>query len=208
MHSGRKNHYTLEMEGKVIKLEPLEPNEVLKEQVNLRASLKNTTRKSEDEREKIERSKGEKSDNSRVEKGEENLSEESELSQEKREEIEKKVREKKEGKQKIESEDLSYSNVPNFSTFSSYFVSCEGTLGEENLKEQSKGENSSLENLEEQGTFSRESMGLIEQDQRKENLFEEFQGMNFFKGGNDGIQGDHQKIGGFIPNFKIHNMLM
>ncbi|XP_060209036.1 uncharacterized protein LOC132636273 [Lycium barbarum] len=52
MHSGRKNHYTLEMEEKVIKLEPLEPNEVLKEQVNLRVSLKNTTRKSEDERER------------------------------------------------------------------------------------------------------------------------------------------------------------
>ncbi|XP_019266306.1 PREDICTED: uncharacterized protein LOC109243773 isoform X2 [Nicotiana attenuata] len=130
LHQGRKNHYSLKWKGKLVTLEPLEPSQVLKAQMSLRTSLKNTKRKSKDERQKKERSEGEKSDNARVEKGEEVWSEVSELSQENSEELDKKMREKKEEKQK-ESEDFSYSNTTNLSSFSSCFVSYVGTLGEE-----------------------------------------------------------------------------
>ncbi|XP_019266294.1 PREDICTED: uncharacterized protein LOC109243769 [Nicotiana attenuata] len=126
--------------------------------MSLRTSLKNTKRKSKDERQKKERSEGEKSDNSRVEKGEE--------------ELDKKMREKKEEKQK-ESEDFSYSNATNLSSFSSCFVSYVGTFGEE----PSSDIQPTLKSLkEDQYIFSRELMEFLEQVQGKENTLEMLQG--------------------------------
>ncbi|OIT19918.1 hypothetical protein A4A49_41818 [Nicotiana attenuata] len=141
-------------------------------QMSLRTSLKNAKRKSKDERQKIERSKGEKNDNSRVEKGEKVWSEVSELSQEKSEKLEKKKREKKEGEQK-ESEDFPCSNA-NLSSFSSCFVTCVATFGDEPLSEVQSTLNSLEEN---QSTFSRGLMELNEEVQGKGNFtLEELQG--------------------------------
>nr|XP_016463806.1 PREDICTED: swi5-dependent recombination DNA repair protein 1 homolog [Nicotiana tabacum] len=143
-----------------------------RDQMSLRTSLKNAKRKSKAERQKIERSEGEKSDNSRVEKGEKMWSEVNELSQEKNEELEKQLREKKEEKQK-ESEDFPYSNANNLSSFSSCFVSCEGTFGDEPSSEVQ----STLMNLEEdQATLSRELLKFNEHVRGKENTLDELQG--------------------------------
>ncbi|XP_070006648.1 uncharacterized protein [Nicotiana sylvestris] len=172
LHQGGKNHYSLKWKGKLVTLEPLEPSQVLKEQMSSRTSLKNAKRKSKDERQKKERSEGEKSDNSRVEKGENVWSEVSELSQEKSEELDKKMREKKVEKQK-EIEDFPYSNATNLSSFSSCFVSCVGNFGEE----PSSNIQPTLKSLkEDQSIFSRELMEFIEQIQGKENTLEVLQG--------------------------------